>query len=137
MKLGSRFRGRPWTPAEDAELLSSVASKTKSFLIARKLGRTIVAVNDRVRALEAKGKPRLKRSKGTWYVSLQFRQQVGERSSIRRSTETFPDEREAKAFAKTKLSDDVDLNAGTLNPYLPKRTVTSQQLPDWLNEPDL
>jgi hypothetical protein len=55
MKMTPRFRGRRWTPAEDAELLSLAASKTESFLIAQKLRRTIVAVNDRVLVLEAKG----------------------------------------------------------------------------------
>jgi hypothetical protein len=79
---------------------------------------------------------RPKRSKDTWYVSFQSLEHVGERSRILRTTETFPNERNAKAFAKVRLADGSSINAGTLNPHLPKRTITSTQLLDWLNEPD-
>jgi hypothetical protein len=46
-------------------------------------------------------------------------------------------EQDAKAFAKAKLTDGSNINAGTLNPYQPKRIITSAQIADWLNEPDL
>jgi hypothetical protein len=65
-----------------------------------------------------------KRSKDTWYVSFQSLEHVGERSRILRTTETFPNERDAKAFAKVRLADGSSINAGTLNPHLPKRTIT-------------
>jgi hypothetical protein len=52
-------------------------------------------------------------------------------------TETFRNEQDAKAFAKAKLTDGSNINAGTLNPYQPKRIITSVQISDWLNEPDL
>jgi hypothetical protein len=79
---------------------------------------------------------RRKRSKDTWYVSFQSLEHVGERSRILRTTETFPNERDAKAFAEVRLADGSSINAGTLNPHLPKRTITSTQLLDWLNEPE-
>jgi hypothetical protein len=79
---------------------------------------------------------RPKTSKGTWYVSFQFYEHVGKRSNILRTTETFRNEQKAKAFARAALADGSNVNAGTLNPHLPKRTITSLQILDWLNEPD-
>jgi hypothetical protein len=77
------------------------------------------------------------RSKGTWYVSFEPKERLpGQRAFIRK-TETFRDEQDAKAFAKAKLTDGSNINAGTLNPHLPKRTITSKQLRDWLNEPEV
>jgi hypothetical protein len=76
------------------------------------------------------------RSKGTWYVSFESGDEVSGKRSQARATETFRNERDAKAFAKAKLTDGSNVNAGTLNPYQPKRIITSVQLSDWLNEPD-
>jgi hypothetical protein len=84
-----------------------------------------------------KPSPRPKRSKGAWYVSFQSCECVGTRSHIVRTTETFPNEQEAKAFARVTQADGSNVNAGTLNPHLPKRTITSMQILDWLKEPDL
>jgi uncharacterized membrane-anchored protein len=53
-----------------------------------------------------------------------------------RVTEIYPNEREAKAFARAKLAEGLRVNAGTLNPHRPKRTITSIQILDWLKEPD-
>jgi hypothetical protein len=81
--------------------------------------------------------PRLKKSKGTWYVSFEPNARLpGQRGAPIRKTETFRDEQEAKAFAKAKQADGLNINAGTLNPYQPKRIVTSVQISGWLNEPD-
>jgi hypothetical protein len=79
--------------------------------------------------------PRLKPPKWKWYVSFVPKERVGKRSQAR-ATETFRNEQEAKAFAKTKLAEGLNVSAGTLNPHLPKRTIASAQLFDWLNEPD-
>jgi hypothetical protein len=80
--------------------------------------------------------PRPKRSKGTWYVSCKSRERVGKRTQSR-VTETFRSEQDAKAFARAKLADGLNINVGTLNPHLPKRVISSKQVLDWLNEPDL
>jgi hypothetical protein len=72
------------------------------------------------------------KSKGTWYVS--FERPRGKRNGAR-ATETFPNEREAKKFAKTKLVDTLKVSAGTLNPHLPKRTIAPTQMLEWLEEP--
>jgi hypothetical protein len=51
-------------------------------------------------------------------------------------TETFPNEREAKKFARAKLAETQKVGAGTLNPHLPKRMVASAQMLEWIEEPD-
>ena len=75
------------------------------------------------------------KSQGTWYVA--FEQQMRKRGDTRaRATETFPNEREAKKFARAKLVETQKVSAGTLNPHLPKRTIASAQMLKWLEEPD-
>jgi hypothetical protein len=56
MKHGPRPAGRPWTPAEDAQLLALLASKMDRALIARKLKRTASALSKRRNTLNAKVK---------------------------------------------------------------------------------
>ena len=72
------------------------------------------------------------KSKRTWYVSFEFRGKYGHT----RAAETFPNEREAKKFARAKLAETQKVSAGTLNPHVPKRTIASAQMLDWLDEPD-
>ena len=73
------------------------------------------------------------KSQGTWYVS--FERPRGRRAHAR-ATETFPNEREAKKFARAKLVDTLNVSAGTLNPHLPKRTIGPAQVHEWIDEPD-
>jgi hypothetical protein len=73
------------------------------------------------------------KSQGTWYVSFELPR--GKRA-LARATETFPNEREAKKFARAKLIDTPNLTAGTLNPHLPKRTVAATQIVQWLEQTD-
>ena len=73
------------------------------------------------------------KSRGTWYVS--FDRPLAKRRHPR-ATETFPNEREAKKFARAKLTEAPNVSAGTLNPHLPKRTIASAQMLEWLEEPD-
>jgi hypothetical protein len=80
--------------------------------------------------------PRPKRSKGTWYVSYESKERPPGKRAHARVTETFRNEQDAKAFAKARLADGLNINAGTLNPHLPKRTISSKQLRDWLDEPE-
>jgi hypothetical protein len=74
------------------------------------------------------------KSQGTWFVS--FKLPRHEKRSHVRATETFPNERAAKNFARTKLAETLKVNAGTINPHLPKRTVASTQVLHWLEELD-
>jgi hypothetical protein len=73
------------------------------------------------------------KSHGTWYVSFDLPR--GSRALTRR-TETFPNEREAKNFARAKLVDTPNVTAGTLNPHLPKRTIAAKQILEWLGQAD-
>jgi hypothetical protein len=52
-----------------------------------------------------------------------------------RSTKKFRSELKAKEFAKQKLTETQDVSAGTLNPHLPKRVISSAQMIQWLEEP--
>ena len=70
---------------------------------------------------------------GTWYVSFEL--PPGKRAQVR-ATETFPNEREAKKFARTKMVDTPNVTAGTLNPHLPKRTIAARQILEWLEQAD-
>ena len=47
MKLGPRPAGRPWTPADDAQLLALLDLKMDRALIAQKLKRTVAAIGTR------------------------------------------------------------------------------------------
>jgi len=73
------------------------------------------------------------KSRGTWYVSFELRRQ---KRTHTRATETFPNELEAKKFARAKLVEAPNVTAGTLNPHLPKRTIAATQMLEWLEEPD-
>jgi hypothetical protein len=73
------------------------------------------------------------KSQGTWYVSFEL--PFGPRRNTR-ATQTFPNEQEAKKFARAKLAETLYVSAGTINPHLPKRTVASKQMLEWLEEPD-
>jgi hypothetical protein len=80
---------------------------------------------------------RPKKSKAKWYVSYERKDRQLGRNHPLREAETFRNEQDAKAFARARLADGLNINAGTLNPHLPKRTISSKQVSDWLNEPDL
>jgi hypothetical protein len=80
-----------------------------------------------------KRRPRADRSKDTWYVSFEPKDRPAGRY---RATETFRNEQDAKEFAKARLTDSANVTAGTLNPLMPKRTISSKQALDWLDEPD-
>ena len=79
---------------------------------------------------------RPKKSNAKWYVSFEPKGPTKGTRTHARLTETFQTERGAKAFARAKLAEGLNINAGTLNPHLPKRIIASVDLLDWLNEPD-
>ena len=73
------------------------------------------------------------RSNHTWYVSFETPPaRAGEKRLYSRTTRTFRNEGEAKDFAREKLQISRDVSAGTLNPFLPKRVITSAQVYEWL-----
>jgi uncharacterized protein (DUF2461 family) len=71
----------------------------------------------------------------TWYVSFEPQKLQRGRRSFSRATETFLSELEAKEFARQKLTETKNVSAGTLNPHLPKRVVSTAQIIEWLEEP--
>ena len=69
----------------------------------------------------------------TWYVSYVTSGDVSAERA-HRSTKTFADEAEARAFARTRFeAGDKTLVAGTINPVAPKRVIASSAIPDWLD----
>jgi hypothetical protein len=73
---------------------------------------------------------KIKPAKHIWFFSYK---RSGVHRDHARQTETFATEIEAREFARSKI-DEKDLYAGTINPYVPKRTVSSCQIDDWLDE---
>jgi hypothetical protein len=93
------------------------------------VGKVAAAGADPLRRLSAilmkRPRTRPKWSKGTWYVSFVAKEPAhGKRTHVRLA-ESFQTEREAKAFARAKMADGPNVTAGTLNPHLPKRTISS------------
>jgi hypothetical protein len=75
------------------------------------------------------------RPQDTWYVSFEQKRISPAKRAFTRATETFHSELEAKEFAKQKLTETQNISAGTLNPHLPKRVISSAQMSQWLDEP--
>ena len=130
-----------WPLKNDCEMLKLAKTRTLET-IADKLQRPESTVLkragqtgpvDQTQEAEMKRRPRSDRSKDTWYVSFEPKDRPAGRY---RMTETFRNERDAKEFAKTRLTDGSNVSAGTLNPLMPKRTVSSKQVLDWFDEPD-
>jgi hypothetical protein len=61
-----------------------------------------------------------------WYVSFV---PVGRKE--KRATKTFETENQAKAFALNILATGLAVSAGTVNPHLPKRTISPVDAKTW------
>lgn len=71
----------------------------------------------------------------TWYVTLKLPKtlkQRGKRSP--RTTHKFRTEAEAKDFARLKFAEGLIINAGTINPVLPRQAIAWGCIPSWLEE---
>jgi hypothetical protein len=75
------------------------------------------------------------RPQDTWYVSFEQKRVSPAKRAFSRATATFSSELKAKEFAKQKLTDTQNVAAGTLNPHLPKRVISSAQMDEWLEKP--
>jgi hypothetical protein len=75
------------------------------------------------------------RRQDTWYVSFEQKRISPAKRAFSRATATFRSELKAKEFAKQKLADNQNVTAGTLNPHLPKRVISSAQMSEWFDEP--
>ena len=73
-----------------------------------------------------------------WYVSIERPDQWRPRSSrapAPRQTKSFPTEIEAKQFARVMLSNGLKVMAGTINPHLPRRRISSaSEIEQWIEE---
>ena len=69
----------------------------------------------------------------TWFVTYQPAGSTS-RKGYRRKSMQFSNEQDAKAFAKDRLAEGLELTAGTLNPHSPKRFIGAARILDWLNE---
>ena len=67
-----------------------------------------------------------------WYVSIrvQHRQKAGKYS---RRSYAFASEGAAKQFAATRIAAGLEVSAGTLNPFLPKRIIGPSEIVEWLS----
>jgi hypothetical protein len=74
----------------------------------------------------------IKRVKDTWFVS--FKNIRIEAHDHSRLTATFATELDAKRFARSRNRTTDKIYAGTINPHNPKRTITPEQIFDWLGE---
>lgn len=69
-----------------------------------------------------------------WYVSYRSNITPKREDEDRcvRATRRFKTEAEAKQFAQEIINKGWSAIAGTLNPYLPKKTVPSTKILDWI-----
>lgn len=74
-----------------------------------------------------------------WYVSYRSnitpKREDGEPRCVR-ATRKFKAEADAKQFALEIVKNGWSAIAGTLNPYTPKKTVSSRQILDWIASRD-
>jgi hypothetical protein len=71
--------------------------------------------------------------KNSWYVVVEVpRAAMGSERRIPRGTKTFPSETEAKEFARIQYASGLKINAGTINPHLPKRAIAGTEIHRWL-----
>jgi hypothetical protein len=76
-----------------------------------------------------------KKIQNTWYVSVDLPHQEKTGHYSRRAR-AFASETDAKKFAGAKLAAGIEVSAGTINPFAPKRVVGPSQIKQWLSEQD-
>jgi hypothetical protein len=76
-----------------------------------------------------------KKIQNTWYVSVDIPHQEKTGHYSRRA-QAFASETDAKKFAVAKLAAGLEVSAGTINPFVPKRVVGPLQIKQWLSEKD-
>ena len=68
----------------------------------------------------------------TWYVASHSNGGSGHHA--RRATRRFKSEADAKQFAHKMISDGCTAYAGTINPYQPKKVISSKRIQYWIAE---
>jgi hypothetical protein len=70
-----------------------------------------------------------------WYVTFEVHKRGAmQRRRSPRASKIFETEKEAREFARAKFNEGLIVYAGTLNPHLPRRTITSSDVPAWLDD---
>jgi len=71
----------------------------------------------------------------TWYVTFELPKTLKHRGMRSpRTTRKFQTETDAKDFARTKFAEGLIINAGTINPVLPRQAIAWGGMPGWLEE---
>jgi len=71
----------------------------------------------------------------TWYVTFEVHKcGTLQRRRSPRATKSFETERDAREFARVRFNEGLIVHAGTLNPYLPRQTILSSEVPGWLDD---
>jgi hypothetical protein len=71
----------------------------------------------------------------SWYVTFEVPKTMKQRGRrIPRATKRFQNESDAKEFARIKYAAG-RINAGTINPHLPKRVIAWTEIHRWFEEP--
>ena len=68
----------------------------------------------------------------TWFLVFAVPKTAKRRG--KRVTETFENESQAREFARQKTAEGLLVNAGTINPHLPKRAIASTDIQQWIEE---
>jgi hypothetical protein len=71
----------------------------------------------------------------TWYVTFEVHKRgtLPKRRSPRQ-TRTFQSEADARAFARLKFNEGLIVYAGTINPLLPRRSISSGDILSWIEQ---
>jgi hypothetical protein len=70
----------------------------------------------------------------TWYVTFGLDKTIksdDRATGTLRSTRTFKTETDAKLFALQVLAKGASVNAGTLNPHQPRRSIPTSEIESW------
>ncbi|VIO72610.1 hypothetical protein CI1B_42560 [Bradyrhizobium ivorense] len=76
----------------------------------------------------------MKNDKAIWFVSFALRTPDAGHHRFARQTRTFPNEQEAKIFARGLLDRTEDISAGTINPHTPRRVIAPAAIVTWVGD---
>ena len=74
--------------------------------------------------------------KDRWYVAFDVphSERLADKRASPRATQLFQTETDAKEFARSKFAMGLNVTAGTINPHVPKRLISTQLIHVWLDE---
>ena len=69
----------------------------------------------------------------SWYVTFEVKKRGCCLEGEAHEQPEFETEEQAREFARAKFNEGLMVHAGTVNPYLPRRTIPSSDIPGWLD----